>query len=165
MVEQTLDQEKILSYYEYLDQLIESKEKGINIKILQKIQNTFGYIPEEILYETSRRTGIPASSLYGAATFYHQFSFQPKGKHEIQLCLGTACYVKGSGVLLEELEKILGIKDGGMTEDGLFSIDTTRCVGACGLAPVIAIDGKIYGKCTPERLHQIIDEIRENEHE
>lgn len=165
MTEQNFDQDKMLEYFTYLDQLEESGEKGINIKILQKMQEIFGYIPESILYETSEKMGIPASKLYGAATFYHQFSFEPKGKHEIQLCLGTACYVKGSGELLKELEKTLGIKDGGMTEDGLFSIDTTRCVGACGLAPVIAIDGKIYGKVTPESLHEILDGYKEKEHE
>lgn len=165
MVEQKFEQEKIDEYYTFLDQLIEEGEKGTNIKILQKIQGTFGYIPEEILYETAKRTGVPASTLYGAATFYHQFSFQPKGKHEIQLCLGTACYVKGAGAVLAELEKTLGIEAGEITKDGNFSIDTTRCVGACGLAPVMSINGKIYGKMTPDKLHEVIDSIKEGDHE
>lgn len=165
MVEQKFEQEKLDEYYTFLDQLIEKGEKGTNIKILQKIQGTFGYIPEEILYETAKRTGVPASTLYGAATFYHQFSFQPKGKHEIQLCLGTACYVKGAGAVLAELEKVLGIEAGEITKDGNFSIDTTRCVGACGLAPVMSINGKIYGKMTPDKLHEVIDSIKEGDHE
>lgn len=165
MVEQKFEQEKIDEYYTFLDQLIEKGEKGTNIKILQKIQGTFGYIPEEILYETAKRTGVPASTLYGAATFYHQFSFQPKGKHEIQLCLGTACYVKGAGAVLAELEKTLGIEAGEITKDGNFSIDTTRCVGACGLAPVMSINGKIYGKMTPDKLHEVINSIKEGDHE
>lgn len=165
MVEQKFEQEKLDEYYTFLDQLIEKGEKGTNIKILQKIQGTFGYIPEEILYETAKRTGVPASTLYGAATFYHQFSFQPKGKHEIQLCLGTACYVKGAGSVLAELEKVLGIEAGEITKDGNFSIDTTRCVGACGLAPVMSINGKIYGKMTPDKLHEVINSIRESDHE
>lgn len=165
MVEQKFEQEKLDEYYTFLDQLIEKGEKGTNIKILQKIQGTFGYIPEEILYETAKRTGVPASTLYGAATFYHQFSFQPKGKHEIQLCLGTACYVKGAGAVLAELEKMLGIEAGEITKDGNFSIDTTRCVGACGLAPVMSINGKIYGKMTPDKLHEVIDSIKEGDHE
>lgn len=165
MTEQKFEQEKLDEYYTFLDQLIEKGEKGTNIKILQKIQGIFGYIPEDILYETAKRTGVSASTLYGAATFYHQFSFQPKGKHEIQLCLGTACYVKGAGAVLEELEKILGIEAGEITKDGNFSIDTTRCVGACGLAPVMAINGKIYGKMTPDKLHEVIDSIMEGEHE
>lgn len=165
MVEQKFEQEKLDEYYTFLDQLIEKGEKGTNIKILQKIQGTFGYIPEEVLYETAKRTGVPASTLYGAATFYHQFSFQPKGKHEIQLCLGTACYVKGAGAVLAELEKVLGIEAGEITKDGNFSIDTTRCVGACGLAPVMSINGKIYGKMTPDKLHEVIDSIRESDHE
>lgn len=165
MVEQKFEQEKLDEYYTFLDQLIEKGEKGTNIKILQKIQGTFGYIPEEVLYETARRTGVPASTLYGAATFYHQFSFQPKGKHEIQLCLGTACYVKGAGAVLAELEKMLGIEAGEITKDGNFSIDTTRCVGACGLAPVMSINGKIYGKMTPDKLHEVINSIKEGDHE
>lgn len=165
MVEQKFEQEKLDEYFTFLDQLIEKGEKGTNIKILQKIQGTFGYIPEEILYETAKRTGVPASTLYGAATFYHQFSFQPKGKHEIQLCLGTACYVKGAGAVLAELEKVLGIEAGEITKDGNFSIDTTRCVGACGLAPVMSINGKIYGKMTPDKLHEVIDSIKEGDHE
>ena len=165
MTEQKFEQEKLDEYYTFLDQLIEKGEKGTNIKILQKIQGIFGYIPEDILYETAKRTGVPASTLYGAATFYHQFSFQPKGKHEIQLCLGTACYVKGAGAVLEELEKMLGIGAGEITKDGNFSIDTTRCVGACGLAPVMAINGKIYGKMTPDKLHEVINGIMEGDHE
>lgn len=165
MTEQKFEQEKLDEYYTFLDQLIEKGEKGTNIKILQKIQGIFGYIPEDILYETAKRTGVPASTLYGAATFYHQFSFQPKGKHEIQLCLGTACYVKGAGAVLAELEKVLGIEAGEITKDGNFSIDTTRCVGACGLAPVMSINGKIYGKMTPDKLHEVIDSIKEGDHE
>ena len=165
MTEQKFEQEKLDEYYTFLDQLIEKGEKGTNIKILQKIQGIFGYIPEEILYETAKRTGVPASTLYGAATFYHQFSFQPKGKHEIQLCLGTACYVKGAGAVLAELEKMLGIEAGEITKDGNFSIDTTRCVGACGLAPVMSVNGKIYGKMTPDKLHEVINSIKEGDHE
>ena len=165
MTEQKFEQEKLDEYYTFLDQLIEKGEKGTNIKILQKIQGIFGYIPEDILYETAKRTGVPASTLYGAATFYHQFSFQPKGKHEIQLCLGTACYVKGAGSVLAELEKVLGIEAGEITKDGNFSIDTTRCVGACGLAPVMSINGKIYGKMTPDKLHEVINSIKESDHE
>ncbi|MBS4872141.1 MAG: NAD(P)H-dependent oxidoreductase subunit E [Peptoniphilus sp. oral taxon 375] len=165
MLEEKFDQEKLNTYFTFLNDLIDSGEKGINIKILQKIQETFGYIPEEVLFETSKRTNIPASTLYGAATFYHQFSFQPKGRYEIQLCLGTACYVKGAGNVLEELQSIIGIEGGQVTDDGMFSLDTTRCVGACGLAPVMSINGKIYGKCTPAKVHEIIDNIRENDHE
>lgn len=156
-----LDSKELKAYYDFLDGLDKSKIKSMGMVILQKIQEIFGYIPKDLLLETSKKTGIPSSDLYGIATFYHQFSFIPKGKHDIQLCLGTACYVKGSGALLQELEEILGIKDGEVTEDGKFSIDTTRCMGACGLAPAIAIDGKIYGKVTPESLLEIMDELRE----
>lgn len=154
-----LDQAKLNEYETYLSELENQDLKGMNMIILQKIQEIFGYIPKEVLLETSKMLKIPSSDLYGVATFYHQFSFNPKGKHVINLCLGTACYVKGSGALLKEIEDLLGIKDGQVTEDGKFSIDTSRCVGACGLAPVMSIDGKIYGKVKPGAVKEILDSL------
>lgn len=165
MILEKFREEDLLEFRNFLDGLDREDINSKTMIILQKMQEIFDYIPEEILLETSRSTGIASSELYGVASFYHQFSFNPKGKHAIQLCLGTACYVKGSGALLKELEEILGIKDGEVTSDGLYSIDTTRCVGACGLAPVVAIDGKIHGKMTPEALHELMDELREERHE
>lgn len=153
------------NYYNFLDSLDKNEIKSMGMIILQKMQEIFGYIPKELLLETSKKTGIPSTELYGIASFYHQFSFNPKGKHVIQLCLGTACYVKGSGALLKDIEGYLNIKDGEVTEDGMYSIDTTRCMGACGLAPVISIDGKIYGKLTPDSLRVILDKLKEEDNE
>jgi NADH-quinone oxidoreductase subunit E/NADP-reducing hydrogenase subunit HndA len=105
--------------------------------------------------------GISLSEVYGVATFYSQFSLTPKGKHQISVCLGTACYVKGSAKILEAVENQLGIKSGECTPDGLFSIDSCRCVGACGLAPVMTIDEEVYGKLVPDQVKKILDSYKE----
>lgn len=160
-----LDKNAYEEYRNYLDSIKDQPKKGMEMIILQKIQEVFGYIPKEILLETSKETGIAATDLYGVASFYHQFSFNPKGKHSINICLGTACYVKGSGAVLKEIEEIIGIKDGEVTEDGKYSIDTSRCIGACGLAPVMSIDGKIYGKVTVEGVRNILQDYEEADHE
>ena len=101
-------------------------------------------------------TGIPMEKIYGVATFYAQFSMSPKGQYEVSVCLGTACYVKGAGEVLEEVKKELGIDDGECTSDGKFSLDTCRCVGACGLAPVMIVGGDVYGKITPDQVADIL---------
>lgn len=160
-----LDKNAYEEYRNYLDSIKDQPKKGMEMIILQKIQEVFGYIPKEILLETSKETGIAATDLYGVASFYHQFSFNPKGKHSINICLGTACYVKGSGAVLKEIEEIIGIKDGKVTEDGKYSIDTSRCIGACGLAPVKSIDDKIYGKVTVEGVRKILQDYEEADHE
>lgn len=160
-----LDKNAYEEYRNYLDSIKDQPKKGMEMIILQKIQEVFGYIPKEILLETSKETGIAATDLYGVASFYHQFSFNPKGKHSINICLGTACYVKGSGAVLKEIEEIIGIKDGKVTEDGKYSIDTSRCIGACGLAPVKSIDDKIYGKVTVEGVRKILQDYEEADRE
>jgi len=106
---------------------------------------------------------VPLSEVYGVVTFYAQFSLEPKGKYHINVCLGTACYVKGSGQILDKLSEILQIKSGQCTKDGLFSLDSCRCVGACGLAPVIMINGEVYGRLTPDDIPAIIQSYREKE--
>ena len=121
----------------------------------------YGYLPMEVQKTIAEGLGISLSEVYGVATFYSQFSLKPKGKHRISVCLGTACYVKGSDKILEEVEKQLGIKCGECTEDGLFSIDSCRCVGACGLAPVMMIGEEVYGKLTPDMVKGILDSYRE----
>lgn len=156
--------EEVAAYYEFLGDLRKKDRRGVIIPILQKLQEIFGYIPYELVVETSIVLSIPVSELYAVATFYSQFSMEPKGKYSINICLGTACYVKGAAEVLAEVEKLLGIKNGETTEDGMFSIDTTRCVGACGLAPVLEVNGKVYGKVKPEEVAEIIakcEEIRE----
>lgn len=138
---------------------------GCLVHVLQRAQSIYGYLPIEVQTYIAEGLGISLSEVYGVATFYSQFSLTPKGKHRISVCLGTACYVKGSDKILEAVEKELGIKCGECTEDGLFSIDSCRCVGACGLAPVMMIGEEVYGKLTPEMVKGIIDKYREAEND
>jgi NADP-reducing hydrogenase subunit HndA len=130
--------------------------KGALMPIMQEAQEIYGYLPYQVQKIISDETGIPIEKIYGVATFYAQFSMSPKGKYVVAMCLGTACYVKGAGAVLEEIEKVLGIEDGGCTPDGKFSLEVCRCVGACGLAPVMIVDGDVYGKMTPDRVAGIL---------
>ena len=130
---------------------------GALLPVLHEAQEIYGYLPIEVQQMVADGLGISLSEVYGVATFYSRFSLTPKGKHKISVCLGTACYVKGSDKILAEVEKKLGIKSGECTPDGLFSIDSCRCVGACGLAPVMMIDEEVYGKLTPQSVAKILD--------
>lgn len=121
-------------------------EQGATIPVLHKAQDIYGYLPLEVQEIISEGLGVPLAEIYGIVTFYTQFSLNPKGTYQIGVCLGTACYVKGSGEILEEIKKILGIGVGECTADGKFSLDATRCVGACGLAPVVTINDDVYGR-------------------
>ncbi len=133
---------------------------GSLIMILHKIQETFGYIPREAAEKLSKITDIPLARIYGVVTFYHFFKTTKPGKHKISVCLGTACYLKGGQDLIEEARSILSLEEGQVTEDGLFSIDPVRCVGCCGLAPVITIGNDVYGKLTKDQLPDIIAKYR-----
>ena len=124
--------------------------------VLQEAQAIYSYLPIEVQQMIADGMGISLSEVYGVATFYSQFSLTPKGEHIISVCLGTACYVKGADKILEDIEEELGIKSGECTDDGMFSIEACRCLGACGLAPVMTVDGEVYGKCTPESAVRII---------
>ena len=130
------------------------------IPLLQEIQNVVGYITEESVIRIGRHLNIPASTIYGVASFYNQFRFSPKGKYHIQVCYGTACHILGTSTLLKELEKTLKIKDGETTKDGLFSIEVKTCIGGCGQAPVIAINGDFYAKLTLEKLVETINYLK-----
>lgn len=132
-------------------------QPGGLMPILQEAQGIYGYLPIEVQTMVADGLGISLSEVYGVATFYSQFSLTPKGEHRISVCLGTACYVKGSDKILTAVEAKLGIKSGECTSDGLFSLDSCRCVGACGLAPVMTVDDDVYGKLTPEQVDKIID--------
>ncbi len=134
---------------------------GCLMHILQEAQGIYGYLPMQVQKTIAEGLGISLSEVYGVVTFYSQFSLTPKGKNRISVCLGTACYVKGSDKILAEVEKELGIKCGECTEDGLFSIDSCRCVGACGLAPVMMVGEEVYGKLTPDMVHGILEQHRE----
>lgn len=135
-------------------------ERGALMPILQKAQDIYGYLPIEVQTIIAEDLGISLSEVYGVVTFYSQFSLNPKGEHRISICLGTACYVKGADKILEALEEKLGIKVGGCTPDGLFSLDACRCVGACGLAPVMMIDEDVYGRMTVDMIDAILDKYR-----
>ena len=145
-----------------LQAVIESSRStpGCLMHILQEAQAIYGFLPLEVQKTIAEGLGISLSEVYGVVTFYSQFSLTPKGKYRVSVCLGTACYVKGSDKLLEELEKQLGIKCGECTEDGLFSLDSCRCVGACGLAPVLMVNDEVYGKLTPDMVKGILDGYR-----
>ena len=129
---------------------------GALMPILQHAQEIFGYLPIEVQTMISDETGIPLEKIYGVATFYSQFSLQPKGQYRISVCLGTACYVKGSGDIFKKLEELLGITNGECTPDGNFSLDSCRCVGACGLAPVMMINDEVYGRLTVDDVPTIL---------
>lgn len=132
------------------------------IPILQDIQETFGYLSRESIETISEKMMIPASKIYGVASFYNQFRFQPIGKHHILICRGTACHVKGSLSVLQALEKELKVKAGQTTRDNLFTLDVVACIGACGLAPVISINGEFFAAMTPEKALDLITSIRKN---
>ena len=131
--------------------------------ILEDIQKEYGYIPIEVQELVSKLTGTPVSEIYGVVTFYSFFSMTPKGKYVIGVCLGTACYVKGAQLVLDKFSEILGIKPGQTTEDGLFTIDVLRCIGACAIAPAVSINGKIYPQCKVDNVKNIIEEYRKKE--
>ena len=133
---------------------------GALLPVLQEAQGIYGYLPIEVQTMVAEGLDISLSEVYGVATFYSQFSLTPKGEHQISVCLGTACYVKGADKVLAELEKQLGIKSGECTEDGLFSLDSCRCVGACGLAPVMMVDDEVYGKMTPDKVDAVLESYR-----
>ena len=131
--------------------------------ILEDIQKEYGYIPLEVQEIVSERTGISVAEIYGVVTFYSFFSLQPKGKYVIGCCLGTACYVKGAQQVIDKFSEILGIKPGETTSDGLFTLDALRCIGACGLAPVFTVDGKVYGQANPNMAKKALAEVLASE--
>ena len=147
--------EKILSKY--------SKDKSNLIQILNEVQETYGYIPEDVQLEISKYLGMEMAEIYGVITFYARFTLKPKGKYNVAVCLGTACFVKGSERVLERVKQKLGIDVGQTTEDGKFSIEATRCIGACGLAPVFTVNDEVYGKATPELVDKVLDEYMNKE--
>lgn len=136
------------------------KEPTPLMMILSDIQTEYGYIPLEVQEIVSAKTGIPVAEIYGVVTFYSFFSLEPKGKYIIGVCLGTACYVKGSQQIIDKFSDILQIKPGQTTADGLFTLDALRCIGACGIAPALTINGKTYPKVSVEQVEKIINEYR-----
>ncbi|MCL1809525.1 MAG: NAD(P)H-dependent oxidoreductase subunit E [Clostridiales bacterium] len=130
--------------------------RGELMPILQEAQDVYGYLPIEVQTIIAKRMGIPLEEVYGIVTFYTQFSLEPKGKYNIMVCLGTACYVRGAGEILERMKERLGIEAGGCTIDGKFSLEACRCIGACGLAPVLMVNEEVYGRLTVDDVDRIV---------
>jgi len=141
-----------------LGEIIEKNKdlKGAILPVLQEAQDVYGYLPIEVQSMIAEGLEVPLEEVFGVSTFYSQFSLTPKGKYNISICLGTACYVKGASAVLDKLTSILGIQPEESTPDGKYSLTACRCVGACGLAPVLTVNGDVYGRMTPEEVEQII---------
>lgn len=150
-------------YLNELDGFINNLEekKGSLISVLHKAQNLFGYLSKDVQGFIANKLDMPVSEVNGVVTFYSYFTEEPNGKYVINVCLGTACFVKGSGEILEEFERRLNIKVGETTPDGIYTIQILRCVGACGLAPVVTVNDKVYGHFTKKMVDKILDEYRE----
>jgi len=133
------------------------------IQMLNEVQEHYGYIPEKAQRDLSEFLNVPMAEIYGTITFYSRFTLKPKGKYNIAVCLGTACYVKGSQRIMDRLKEKLKIEPGETTKDGLFSIEETRCVGACGLAPVFTVNGEVYGKATVKKLDEVLENLEKQE--
>ena len=147
---------------EFLEELCNKYQpiKDNLIQMLNEVQEHYGYIPMKAQKELSEFLKVPMAEIYGVITFYSRFTLKPKGKYNVAICLGTACFVKGSEKLLDTAKEALKIKEGETTEDGKFSLEATRCIGACGLAPVFTVNDEVYGKATPEMMKKVIEEYR-----
>jgi NADH-quinone oxidoreductase subunit E len=133
-------------------------QPGALIPVLQKAQEIFGYLPREVMGRIASDLGIPPARVFGVATFYAQFSFTPRGRHTVLSCQGTACHVRGGGKILEEMMRHLQVEEGGTTADGRFTLEKVYCIGCCSLAPALIIDETAYGKLTPEKVKEILDQ-------
>jgi len=153
--ETTEEKEKKQKLYEIIEKY--KNTKGALIPVLHEAQEVYGYLPMEVQKIISEGLGVPLSEIYGVVTFYTQFSLNPKGKYRIGVCLGTACYVKGASAIIDKVKEKLGIDVGECTEDGKFSLEATRCLGACGLAPVMTINDDVYGKLVADDVEDILE--------
>jgi len=149
-------EEQLIAYIKEMQDV-----QGNLIPIMQKAQEIYGYLPIEVQTIIAREMDIPLEKVYGISTFYAMFTLEPKGKYQIAVCLGTACYVKGSGDVYAKLENTLGLQGGGCTPDGKFSLEACRCLGACGLAPVMMINGEVYGRLTPDQIPGILAKYKD----
>jgi NADH:ubiquinone oxidoreductase subunit E len=150
---------------DYLDQLKTTDNKGLLMPAMQYAQEVVGYLPKEIQILIAEKLGVTLSEVYGVATFYSQFSLEPTGKYKVGVCLGTACYVRGSGQIIERFEHELGIKRGETTADNNITLEATRCIGCCGLAPVFTVNDEVYGKATTDDVGKVIHKCRCHDNE
>ncbi|MCX7922419.1 MAG: NAD(P)H-dependent oxidoreductase subunit E [Clostridia bacterium] len=151
--------------YDELEAFINNLEttKGALIEILHKAQEIFRYLPRDVQLFIARKLGIPGAEVFGVVSFYSYFTTKPGGKHTVSVCMGTACFVRGADKVIEKFKEVLGIESNETTEDGLFTIKDVRCIGACGLAPVVMVDGKVYGRVKVEDVDGIINTYRKQE--
>ncbi len=155
------DEQKLAQLKDFIAQTqTDEHPDSFLIAVLHKAQELYGYLSVPVMDEVAQEMGIPTAHIWGVATFYHYFNLTPPGQHVISICLGTACYVRGAGQILQTLKDELKIDVGQVTEDGLFSLQPARCLGACGLAPVVMIDDKIHGDLTPKKMVQILNQYR-----
>ena len=159
MCKNQITEEKYGELEAYINNL--SEKKGSLIEVLHKAQGIFGYLPQEVQLFVGEKLDIPASKVYGVVTFYSYFTTEPRGEFVINVCMGTACFVRGSGAVLNEFQKVLGIKTGETTADGKYTIEVLRCVGACGLAPVVTVNDRVYGHISPADVKRIISEYEQ----
>jgi len=157
-----VNDEKMAELKTYMEDIKTNKEhpESYLIAILHRAQELYGYLPREIMDEVALTMNIPTSHIWGVATFYHYFNLNPIGKHTISVCMGTACYIKGADRILNTIKEELNVEIGDTSEDRLFTLQEARCLGACGLAPVIMIDDTIYGNLTPKKTLEIIKNYR-----
>jgi NADH-quinone oxidoreductase E subunit len=154
----TEQEEKLQKLLEIIEK--HKDERGALIPVLHDAQELYGYLPLEVQEEIADGLGVPLTEVYGVVTFYSQFTLTPKGKYKIGVCLGTACYVRGSQKIMDRVMKELDIELGDTTEDGLFTIDATRCLGACGLAPVLMINDEVYGRLVESDIPKILEKYK-----
>ncbi|MCM8711409.1 NADH-quinone oxidoreductase subunit NuoE [Clostridium sp. SYSU_GA19001] len=159
MCKSVLVEEKFHELEEFINSL--PNKKGALIEVLHKAQNIFGYLPEEVQLFVAEKLNVPASKVFGVVSFYSYFTTTPRGENVVNVCMGTACFVRGAANVLSELEKQLDIKVGETTPDGKFTIEVLRCVGACGLAPVVTVNDRVYGHVTPNDVKKILAEYQD----
>jgi NADH-quinone oxidoreductase subunit E len=133
------------------------------IPLLQRIQDAYGYLPRGVVLDACTRTGLPASRVFGVATFYEQFHLEPRGRHLVRCCRGTACHVRGGDDVIKAVKQTLQVEDGGTTEDGLFTLETVACLGTCALAPVVVVDSRYHGKMTPRSIRRLVQTMAREE--
>jgi len=157
-IEEELPKEKLDELESFIDNM--ETTKGALIEILHKAQNIFGYLPRDVQLFVARKLGIPGAEVFGVVSFYSYFSTKPSGKHTLSVCMGTACFVRGADKVIERLKEKIGIETNETTEDGIFTLKDVRCIGACGLAPVVMVDDKVYGRVKEEDIDEIIKTYR-----
>jgi NADH:ubiquinone oxidoreductase subunit E len=158
---ESIEEDKLDQIHGFIDQVSQKEySESYLIAVLHKVQSLYGYLPQDAMDEIAEKMKIPTAHIWGVATFYHYFNLKPIGKHVVSVCMGTACYVKGADKVLDTIRKHLNVQIGETTEDNLFTLQEARCLGACGIAPVMMIDNKIYGELDAKKTIDILNQYR-----